>query len=62
MRSEREPLVRLGVLSNRVMVVWGSVTVVFVLFATVVLPGPGLQPLLGDRHGFLLALDHLILT
>jgi Ca2+-transporting ATPase len=43
MRSEREPLVRLGPLSNRVMIVWGAVTVGFVLFATLV---PAVRPAL----------------
>jgi Ca2+-transporting ATPase len=43
MRSEREPLVRLGVLSNRVMVVWGAATVGFVLLSTLV---PSVRPAL----------------
>jgi Ca2+-transporting ATPase len=33
LRSEREPLFRLGLFSNRLMVVWASATAVFVLFA-----------------------------
>jgi Ca2+-transporting ATPase len=43
MRSEREPLVRLGLLSNRVMIVWGVATIGFVLFATLV---PAVRPAL----------------
>jgi Ca2+-transporting ATPase len=43
MRSEREPLVQLGPLSNRVMILWGSATVGFVLFATLV---PSVRPAL----------------
>ncbi|MHB0876982.1 MAG: cation-translocating P-type ATPase [Anaerolineae bacterium] len=34
MRSEREPLLRLGLLSNRVMLVWAAATAVFVLVVT----------------------------
>ncbi len=43
MRSEREPLLRLGFFSNRLMIVWGAATVAFVLLATVV---PGVDRLL----------------
>jgi Ca2+-transporting ATPase len=38
MRSEREPLLKLGLLSNRLMVIWGAGTLAFVLIATLV-PG-----------------------
>lgn len=31
MRSEREPLFRLGIFSNRLMIIWGAATLVFVL-------------------------------
>ena len=54
MRSEREPLVRLGLLSNRVMVVWGLATAGFVLFATLVpavRPALRTVPLLGWQWG-----------
>ena len=40
MRSERLPLFKLGLLSNRLMILWGAATVVFVLLATLV---PALQ-------------------
>lgn len=43
MRSEREPLVRLGFFSNRLMNLWAAATVIFILFATLV---PGVQGLL----------------
>ncbi len=36
LRSEREPLLRLGLFSNRLMIAWAAVTVAFVLFATLV--------------------------
>ena len=40
LRSERQPLVRLGVFSNRLMVVWLVATLLFVLLITFV---PGIQ-------------------
>ncbi len=43
LRSEREPLFRLGFFSNRLMIIWSLATVVFILFATLV---PGVQSLL----------------
>jgi P-type Ca2+ transporter type 2C len=43
MRSEREPLLRLGLFSNRLMVLWGAATIAFVLIATSV---PGVERLL----------------
>lgn len=43
LRSEREPLFRLGLFSNRLMVAWGLATLVFVLVVTLV---PGLQGML----------------
>lgn len=36
MRSERLPLSKLGLFSNRLMIIWGAATVVFVLLATLV--------------------------
>jgi Ca2+-transporting ATPase len=36
MRSEREPLLKLGLFSNRLMVIWAAATVLFVLAATFV--------------------------
>lgn len=42
LRSEREPLVRLGLFSNRVMVIWAAATLGLLLFATLV---PGVQGL-----------------
>jgi P-type Ca2+ transporter type 2C len=36
MRSEREPLVRLGLFSNWVMVIWASATIVAILLVTLV--------------------------
>jgi len=43
LRSEREPLLRLGLLSNRLMLVWAAVTAVFVLAVTL---APGIEVLL----------------
>ena len=43
LRSEREPLLRLGFFSNRLMILWSLAAVVFVLFAILV---PGVQGLL----------------
>jgi len=43
LRSEREPLFRLGLFSNRLMIIWGVATVIFILFATFI---PGIQNLL----------------
>ena len=43
LRSEREPLFRLGFFSNRLMILWGGAAIAFVLFATLV---PGVQNLL----------------
>ncbi len=43
LRSEREPLFRLGFFSNRLMILWGVAAIAFVLFATLV---PGAQNLL----------------
>ncbi len=40
LRSEREPLVRLGFFSNRLMVIWAAATVALLLFATLF---PGVQ-------------------
>jgi len=40
LRSEREPLVRLGYFSNRLMVIWAAATFALLLFATLV---PGVQ-------------------
>ena len=40
LRSEREPLVRLGLISNRLMVVWGLAAILFALFASLT---PGVQ-------------------
>jgi Ca2+-transporting ATPase len=40
MRSERQPLLQLGLFSNQLMVVWGAATVAFVLLPTLV---PGVQ-------------------
>ncbi|MEJ2558527.1 MAG: HAD-IC family P-type ATPase [Anaerolineae bacterium] len=40
MRSERQPLFQLGLFSNRLMVIWGAATVVFVLLVACV---PGVQ-------------------
>ncbi len=34
LRSEREPLLRLGILSNRVMIAWAAATTVVLLLAT----------------------------
>ncbi len=34
LRSEREPLVRMGLFSNRPMIAWGAATVLFALLAT----------------------------
>lgn len=34
LRSEREPLIRLGLFSNRLMLVWGLATIIFVLLIT----------------------------
>jgi Ca2+-transporting ATPase len=43
LRSEREPLFRLGFFSNRLMILWAVAAIAFVLFATLV---PGVQNLL----------------
>ncbi len=43
LRSEREPLLRLGPLSNRLMVLWGAAAVLFALLASLT---PDLQPAL----------------
>ncbi len=40
LRSERQPLLRLGLLSNRLMVFWGAAAILFALFATLT---PGVQ-------------------
>lgn len=40
LRSEQEPLLRLGLFSNRLMIGWGAATIAFVLFATL---APGVQ-------------------
>jgi Ca2+-transporting ATPase len=42
LRSEREPLLRLGIFSNRVMVIWAVATIGLLLFATLV---PGVRGL-----------------
>jgi len=58
LRSEREPLLHLGLLSNRLMLVWAAATVVFVLAVTLV---PGVHVLLktsalsSDQWGLVLA-------
>lgn len=41
MRSERQPVVQLGLGSNRMMLLWASAVAVFILFASLT---PGLQP------------------
>jgi len=38
MRTEREPLLRVGLFSNRLMLAWAAATVVFVLVVTLVPP------------------------
>ncbi|HYM39170.1 MAG TPA: cation-translocating P-type ATPase [Thermoplasmata archaeon] len=43
LRSEREPLVRLGLLSNRLMIIWGGAAILFALFASFT---PGVQSVL----------------
>ncbi len=43
LRSQREPLFRLGFFSNRLMILWAAAAIAFVLFATLV---PGVQNLL----------------
>lgn len=40
LRSEREPLIRLGAFSNRLMVIWGAAAILFAIFASVT---PGVQ-------------------
>jgi Ca2+-transporting ATPase len=40
LRSERQPLAQLGLLSNRLMNLWGAATIIFILAATLV---PGVQ-------------------
>jgi Ca2+-transporting ATPase len=43
LRSEREPLFRLGLLSNRLMVIWGMAAILFAIFASTT---PGVQSVL----------------
>jgi Ca2+-transporting ATPase len=43
LRSEREPLFRLGFFSNRLMIIWGAATLIFVLCVSFI---PGIQNLL----------------
>ncbi len=43
LRSEREPLFRLGLLSNRLMVLWGGAAILFAVFASTT---PGVQSVL----------------
>jgi P-type Ca2+ transporter type 2C len=43
LRSEREPLFRLGFFSNRLMVIWGAATLIFILCVSFI---PGIQNLL----------------
>jgi Ca2+-transporting ATPase len=43
LRSEHEPLLRLGVLSNRLMVLWGAAAILFAVFSSLV---PGVQSVL----------------
>ena len=43
LRTEREPLFRLGFFSNRLMIIWGVATLIFIIFATFI---PGIQNLL----------------
>jgi Ca2+-transporting ATPase len=43
LRSEREPLLRLGFFSNRLMILWAAAAIAFALFAALV---PGVQTLL----------------
>jgi Ca2+-transporting ATPase len=43
LRSEREPLFRLGLLSNRLMVLWGAAAILFAIFASTT---PGVQSVL----------------
>jgi len=40
LRSEREPLFKLGLFSNRMMVIWGGAAILFAIFATLT---PGVQ-------------------
>ena len=50
-RSQREPLLRLGLFSNRRMLVWAAATVMFVLVATL---APGARTILSTarlNHG-----------
>jgi Ca2+-transporting ATPase len=43
LRSEREPLFRIGLFSNRLMVIWGTAAILFALFASFT---PGVQSVL----------------
>ena len=43
LRSEREPLLRIGVFSNRLMVLWGAAAILFAVFASLT---PGIQDVL----------------
>ncbi len=43
LRSEREPLLRIGVFSNRLMVLWGAAAILFAVFASLT---PGVQEVL----------------
>jgi hypothetical protein len=56
MRSERQPLLQLGLTSNRLMIFWGAATAVFVLLATLV-PAvqTGLKTVLPDGRQWVLA-------
>jgi Ca2+-transporting ATPase len=40
LRSERQPLVRLGLLSNKLMLIWGTVTLLFIIVVELI---PGVQ-------------------
>lgn len=58
LRSEREPLLRLGVLTNRLMIIWAVATALFVLAVTLI---PGIQAIFktgtlsGQEWGLVLA-------
>ena len=56
LRSEREPLVRLGLFSNRLMVIWGAATVAFIIVVTLVPPvGTALKTVPPSGREWLLA-------
>jgi Ca2+-transporting ATPase len=59
MRSDREPLVKIGLLSNRLMTVWAAATVAFVMVTALI---PGVRtlvktaPLSGAEWGMIVGL------